>query len=119
MEKNHDIVPYTTENYLAFLKDLKESILLANLKYAKIDLQLILELSDDEIENSIKNAISICHLVGIDSKYHFKKIYVFDVDYGIINIDWRMSKKGFNLVIMQFQKITPKNATWLWQLADN
>ena len=81
-------------------------------------MQLIQENSDDEIDESIKNAISICHLVGIESKYHFKKIYVFDVDYNVINIDWRMSKKGFNLVIMQFQKITPKNAIWLWNLAD-
>ncbi len=117
--KNHAIVPYSTENYLTFLKDLKESIIYLNLEYSIIDLQLIQEISDDEIDEVIKNAISICHLVGIESKYHFKKIYVFDIDYNVINIDWRMSKKGFNLVIMQLQKINPKKAIWLWQLADN
>ena len=116
--KKHPIVPYSTENYLSFLKELRESILYANLYYSIKDLQLTFELSEDEIENSIKNAIAICHLVGIESKYHFKKIYIFDGFYNTINIDWRMSKKGFNLVVMQFQKLNQKNAIWLWKLAD-
>lgn len=117
--KNHAIVPYSTENYLDFLNNLKESFLLANLKYSSYDLQLILELSEDEIENSIKNAIAICQFVGIDSTLHFKEFFVFDVDFNTINSNWRMSKKGFNLVIMQFQKLNQKNAIWLWRLADN
>ncbi|WP_310558444.1 hypothetical protein [Flavobacterium sp.] len=117
--KNHAIVPYATENYLSFLKELKESILYSKLQYTSFDLQLINDISNDEIDESIKNAISICHLVGIESKYHFKKIYVFDVDYKIINTEWRMSKKGFNLVVMQFQKLNQKKAIWLWKLADN
>lgn len=116
--KNHAIVPYTTQNYLTFLKELKESILYSNLKYSMTDLQLIHEIPNYEIEESIKNAITICHLVGIESKYHFKKIYVFDINHKTINIDWRMSKKGFNLVVMQFQKLNQKNAVWLWKLAD-
>jgi hypothetical protein len=118
MKNHHVIVPYATENYLSFLKELKESILYSKLQYSSIDLQLIQETSDDEIEESVKNAIAICHLVGIESRFHFKKIYVFDVDYNTINIDWRMSKKGFNLVVMQFQKLNQKNAIWLWELAD-
>ncbi len=116
--KNYAIVPYATENYLLFLKDLKESILHYKLKYSIFDLKLIQEMSDEEVEVSIKNAIAICHLVGIESKYHFKKIYVFDINHNSINIDWRMSKKGFNLIIMQFQKLNQKNAVWLWKLAD-
>jgi hypothetical protein len=116
--QNHSIVPYATENYLAFLKELKESILHSKLQYSSDDLQVFLEMKDNEIEESIKNAITICHLVGIESKFHFKKIYVFDVHHNTINIDWRMSKKGFNLVVMQFQKINKKNAVWLWKLAD-
>lgn len=116
--KNHAIVPYATNNYLLFLKDLKESILHSTLKYSVADLQLIQEMTNYEIEESIKNAIAICHLVGIESVYHFKKIYVFDINYNTVNIDWRMSKKGFNLVIMQFQKLNQKNAIWLWKLAD-
>lgn len=116
--KNHVIIPYASENYLSFLAALKESILYANLPYSRIDLQLFQEISDDEIEDAIKKAISICHLVGIETKYHFKKIYVFDDHDKTINVDWRMSKKGFNLVIMQFQKLNQKNAIWLWQLAN-
>ncbi|MBC7525821.1 MAG: hypothetical protein H7239_15465 [Flavobacterium sp.] len=117
--KNNAIVPYATENYLSFLKELKESILHSKLQYSSIDLKLIQEMTYGEVEESIKNAIEICHLVGIESEYHFKKIYVFHVDNNSINIDWRMSKKGFNLVIMQLQKINKKNAIWLWKLADN
>jgi hypothetical protein len=116
--KNHAIVPYKTENFLSFLKELKESILYSKLQYSSLDLQLINDMSDEEIDESIKNALSICHLVGIESKFHFKKIYVFDVNYNTINVDWRMSKKGFNLVIMQFQKLNQKKAIWLWKLAD-
>ena len=116
--KNYAIVPYATENYLSFLKELKESILYSKLQYSSIDLQLIQEMSDDEIEESLKNAIAICHLVGIESKYHFKKIYIYDLNYNKLQVDWRMSKKGFNLVMMQFQKLNQKNAVWLWKLAD-
>ena len=116
--KKHEIVPYSTENYLAFLNELKESILNTNLQYSISDFQLIQEISDHKIEDAIKNAIAICHLVGIESKFHFKKIYIFDLDKNTLNIDWRMSKKGFNLVFMQFQKLNQKNAIWLWQLAD-
>jgi hypothetical protein len=117
--KNHAIVPYATENYLAFLAALKESILYANLQFCIKDLQLIQEMSDNEMDKAIIKAISICHFVGIESKFHFKKIYTFDADKNTIKTDWRMSKKGFNLVVMQFQKINQKNAIWFWQLADN
>ena len=116
--KKFAIVPYATENYLTFLNELKESILYLSLQYSSNDLQLIQEMSNDEIDESIKNAIAICQLVGIESKYHFKKIYIYDLNYNKLQVDWRMSKKGFNLVMMQFQKLNQKNAIWLWQLAD-
>ena len=116
--QNQAIVAYATENYLDFLTALKESIIHTNLEYSSIDLKVFQEISDEEIDEAIKNALSICHLVGIESKFHFKEINVFDVDFNTINIDWRMSKKGFNLVVMQLQKLNQKNAVWLWQLAD-
>jgi hypothetical protein len=117
--KNQAIVPYTIENRLNFLTALKESILHSNLKYSSVDLQLILEISDYEIDNALSNAIAICHLAGIESSFHFKQIFVFDIDFNTINIHWKMSKKGFNLVVMQLQKRNQKNAVWLWQLTDN
>ncbi|CAM3575411.1 hypothetical protein [Flavobacterium psychrophilum] len=89
-----------------------------NLEYSSIDLQVIQEISDEEIDEAIKNAFLICHLVGIESKFHFKGINIFDVDFNTISIDWRMSKKGFNLVVMQFKKLNQKNAFWLSKLAD-
>jgi hypothetical protein len=116
--KNHVIIPYVTENYLDFLTALKESIIHSKLEYSSTDLQVFQEISDEEMDEAVKNAILICHLVGIESKHHFKEINVFDVVFNTININWRMSKKGFNLVVMQFQKINRKNAIWLWQLAD-
>lgn len=116
--KKHVLVPYVTQNYLAFLTPLKESILHANFHYSTFNLKLIQEIADDEMDEAIKNALSICCLVGIESKLHFKKIYVFDANTNTIHTDWRMSKKGFNLVAMQFQKLNQKKAIWLWQLAD-
>lgn len=61
--KNHAIVPYATRNYLSFLKELKESIIHSTLKYSVADLQSIQEMPNYEMEESIKNAIAICHLL--------------------------------------------------------
>jgi phage regulator Rha-like protein len=67
-----------------------------------------------EIEKLIQKAIQICQLVGIQSESHFKKIYVYDNDTNRMSIDWRISKKGFNLLVMQCNKINQRNALWLW-----
>ncbi|MDQ5930181.1 MAG: hypothetical protein QG594_1968 [Bacteroidota bacterium] len=116
--KKHAIVPYRSENF-DFLNSIKESIINTGFCYSIADLLLIQDLYDFEIDEAIKEAQEICLLVGIKSQFHFKKIYVFDLDKKNIKTDWKMSKKGFDLVVLQFQKINQKRAIWLWHLGKN
>ena len=48
----------------------------------------------------------------------FKKIYVYDPEISTMHIDWRMTKKGLNLMVMQTPSIHEKMARWLWELAE-
>ena len=116
--KNLSIVVYTTENYLTFLKPLKEAFLFNNLMYSSRDLQTIQPMSANEIDHAIHIAIAICQTIGVDSNSHFKKIFVFDLPDKTIKSEWRLSKNGFNLAVMQFQQVSHKNAIWFWQLAN-
>ena len=116
--KNHSVIVYSTENFLSFLKPLKESFSFNNLTYSSRDLQTIQPMSATEIDHVINTAITICQTIRVDSSSHFKKIFVYDFRDKTIKSEWRLSKKGFNLAVMQFQKISHRNAIWFWQLAD-
>ena len=71
------------------------------------------------IVDAMQKSIRICHLLGINSRYHFKKVYVYDTKMGVLQIDWLMSRNGFNLMIMQLPSINENIAKWLWQLSDS
>jgi hypothetical protein len=46
-------------------------------------------------------------------------MYVFDGNTGALHIDWRMSKKGLNVMMMQIPALNEKIAQWLWELAKD
>ncbi len=77
------------------------------------------DISTENIMEALQKALQICYLAGINSKHHFKQIYVFDAKTGTLNVDWYMSKKGFNLMVMQIPLLNEKLSSWLWKLADS
>ena len=74
--------------------------------------------STELIVEAFQKSLLICNLLGINSKHHFKKVYVYDAQLGILQIDWLMSRNGFNLMVMQMPSINEKMARWLWALSD-
>ncbi len=70
------------------------------------------------IIESLQRSLRVCNLLGIDSRHHFKKIYLYNPQIGALEIDWMMSKTGFNLMVMQLPSLNEQMAQWLWELAS-
>ena len=116
--KNYKIVPFASTNYFNDLSDFEEAIYDSKLHYSLRHLSYTENILPDKILEALQKSLRICQLAGIESKRHFKRIYVYDLENQTLQIDWHMSKKGFNLMIMQFSSLTEKNAIWLWKLAS-
>jgi hypothetical protein len=114
----YQIVEYHPNDYNNVLKDFEEAICYATLKYSLSHLAFIENISEDDSLKALQKALQICQLAGIESKYHFKKIYIYDDTIHALQMDWRMSQKGFNLMVMQFPSLNEKKALWLWELAS-
>ena len=89
------------------------------LKYSLRHIADIDNLMPEMIVDAMRKSIRICYLLGINSRYHFKKVYVYDAKMGVLQIDWLMSRNGFNLMIMQLPSINENMAKWLWRLSDS
>ena len=86
--------------------------------YSLRHLPFIHDISQESILEALQKSLQVCQLAGINSKLHFKKIYVYDANVSAIHIDWRMSKRGVNLMVTQIPLLNEKMARWLWELAD-
>jgi hypothetical protein len=87
-------------------------------QYSLRHLPFINDISQENIAEALQKSLQVCRLAGINSKQHFKKIYVYDADISTIHIDWRMSKRGVNLMVTQISSLNEKMARWLWELSD-
>ena len=72
----------------------------------------------EQMMEALQKAVQVCTLAGINARHHFSKIYLFDAATGATHIDWLMSKKGFNMVVMQSSLLNEQVARWLWALSD-
>ncbi|WP_394758817.1 hypothetical protein [Flavobacterium sp.] len=116
--KTYKIVPLVIDNYFIHLRNFEEAIYDSKLQYSLSHLAFTENISPENIISALQKSLQICQLAGIESKHHFKKIYVYDPIDQVLHIDWRMSQKGFNLMIMQFPKLNQKTGYWLWELAS-
>jgi hypothetical protein len=91
--------------------DSKLKFLLRNMNFGN-------DMPETNIMNALHESISVCNMAGINSKHHFKKIYISDIALDLIYTDWLMSKKGVNLVIMHIPSSNQERAVWLCKLAD-
>lgn len=87
-------------------------------RYSLRHLPFVEEISQENILEALQKSLQVCQLAGINSKQHFKKIYIYDDDIKTIHIDWKMSKRALNLMAMQIPTQNEKTALWLWELAN-
>jgi hypothetical protein len=91
----------------------------SRLRHSLQDLAIIESISQELITDALQKSLEACHMLGIKSERHFKKIYVFDEKDGTLYTDWMMSRNGFNLIVMQIPSLDTKIAQWLWELAES
>ena len=116
--KNDEISAFPLRNNYSINDEFEDALQNSRLKYSLHHLNFMDDISQEQILEALQKSMKVCHLAGVNSIQHFKKIYVYDSEISTMRIDWRMTKKGLNLMIMQTASVNEKIARWLWQLAD-
>jgi hypothetical protein len=98
--------------------EFEEAFYNSTLRYSLRHLKFTENYAQENIMEVLQKSLQVCYLAGVNSKHHFKKIYVFDSNTGTLHIDWLMSKNGFNLMVIQTASVNEKMARWLWELAE-
>jgi hypothetical protein len=91
----------------------------SKLTYSIRQLSVLDGYSTELIVEAFQKSLRVCYLLGINSNHHFKKVYVYDTKMGVLQIDWLMSRNGFNLMVMQMPSLNEKMARWLWALSNS
>lgn len=109
---------YSSTEFQLPLSEFEDAFYNARRRYSLRHLVFSGDVTQENILDALQKSIQICRLAGINSRHHFRKIYVYDAALNNMTIDWRMSKKGVNLMVMQLPSLNEKLARWLWKLAD-
>lgn len=72
----------------------------------------------EDINDAVGRAMLVCQLNGIDSRHHFKTVYVFNQADCSVTTDWCMTRQGLSLVIMNAPTPNLAIAKWQWQIAN-
>jgi hypothetical protein len=116
--ETYDIAHYLTDQSQFAIREFEEALNHSTLRYSMRHIVLTGIDSQENMMNALRKSMKICALAGVNSKHHFKQIYVFDAATGVVHADWLMSKKGFNLMIMQAPSLNEPIARWLWELVN-
>jgi hypothetical protein len=116
--KNEEIALFSLRHNPFMMNDFEEALQNSMRKYSLRRLNFMEDVSEEQILESLQKSMQVCSLAGVNSVQHFKKIYVYDPEVSTMQIDWRMTKKGLNLMVMQTPSINEKMARLLWELAD-
>ena len=116
--KNDEISVFPTQNNHFKMDEFEEALQDSSRRYSLRQLNFLEDISEEQIFEALQKSMKVCHLAGINSVLHFKKIYVYNPEISAIQIDWRLSKNGLNLMIMQTPSLNERMARWLWELAD-
>jgi hypothetical protein len=117
MEQNIIIRYSLTQNQKA-AADFENALHDSLCKYSFRNLPFFEKITEEIIQEALQKSIQICQLAGVNSQYHFKKVYVYDDLQHSITIDWKMSKKAINLMITQINQPDYNTAKWIWKLVD-
>ena len=115
--KEHFVIHHSYSTYWFKSSNFEDAYYSSKLTYSLRHLTFCKEISPEMIAEAMKKSLQVCFLAGVNSKHHFKKIFVFDSNTGSLYTDWLMSKKGFNLLMTQIPLQNENLARWLWQLA--
>jgi hypothetical protein len=116
--KNNEITIFSLHEDKFIINDFEEALENSMRKYSLRQLNFMDDISQEHILEAVQKSMQVCCLAGINSFQHFKKVYVYDAENSSVQIDWRMTKKGLNLMVMQTPSLNEKMARWLWKLAD-
>ncbi len=116
--KTTKITRYTSNEEQITLSEFEEAFYNSLRQYSLRHLTFAEDVTHENILEALKKSLQVCHLAGINSRHHFKKIYIYDAEISTMHIDWQMSKRGFNLMVMQIPSLNEKKARWLWELAN-
>lgn len=116
--KNEGIALLPLRQNPFMMSDFEEALQNSMRRYSLRHLNFMDDVSQEQISEALQKSMQVCRLAGINSVHHFKKIYVYDPEVSAMHIDWRMTKKGLNLMVMQTSSMNEKMARWLWELAD-
>jgi hypothetical protein len=116
--KNEEFAVFSLRNNPFTINNFEEALQNSMRKYSLRQMNLLEDISEEQISEALQKSMQVCRLAGINSVQHFKKIYVYDPEVSTMHIDWRMTKRGLNLMVMQTPSINERMARWLWELAD-
>jgi hypothetical protein len=116
--KNEKVDVFSLRRNPFMLNDFEEALQNSMRRYSLRNLNFMKDISEEQILEALQKSILVCRLAGVNSVQHFKKIYVYHPELSTMQIDWRMTKKGMNLMVMQTPSLNEKLANWLWELAD-
>jgi len=116
--KNNEITAFSRHDAKFMISDFEEALENSMYTYSLLKLKFMDDISPDQILEAVQKSIKVCGMAGINSFQHFKKVYVCDSETRCVQIDWRMTKKGLNLMVMQTPSLNEPIARWLWELAD-
>jgi hypothetical protein len=98
--------------------EFEEALYHSMLQYSLQHLPIREDIGQEKVMEALQKSILICSLAGVESQRHFKRRYIFDENTATLHIDWLMSKKGLNVMVMQIPTLNEQMARWLWELAE-
>lgn len=118
METKSNTSFLSTKNQFSSV-ELDDSFYDSMLFYSLRHITFIGNISHESTISAIQKSLRMCQCIGINSKHHFKQIFVFDKNIDTLLIDWHMSKTGFKLMLIEISSADMKLALWLWKLANS
>ncbi|WP_435353063.1 hypothetical protein [Emticicia sp. SJ17W-69] len=116
--KTEYITLYSSNEEQAALGEFEDAFYNSLRRYSLRHLPFVEEVSQEKILEALQKSLQVCQLAGINSKQHFKQIYIYDDNIKTIHIDWKMSKRAVNLMATQIATLNEKTARWLWELSE-
>jgi len=116
--ETHYITHYSSVHSKSISDEFEEALRDSTLHYSMRHIILAGITSQENVAAAMERAMQVCSLAGVNIRYHFKQVYVSNENTGAVYTDWLMSRKGFNLMIMQSPELNEQIARWLWELAE-
>ena len=113
-----EITLYSTEHNESAPDEFEAAVHESMLRYSIRHIVLAGITSQEDVMEALQRAMRVCSLAGINSRHHFRQIFVVDETTGATHADWLMSKTGLNLTLMQTPALNENIARWLWELAE-